>query len=642
MSEKDKSKKDKKKEREEKKEEKKYEDWDGADFDKITDDGGITKKIIKEGTGVKPVDGNEVKINYEARYQKAVFDKNEDGKPFSVKIGAHSAIKGMEMGLKTMKVGEIARYVFRPEYNYGNTKIHPFVPENSTLKYEIELLEIVGRNKEIDSLGYEEKVERATAIKEEGVQKFKEGNYKEAKEKFEEAEKYLDKFVNKDEEKEKEGCKLYQSVLMNLCNCCNKLKAYYSVITHANLGIKINDKLPKLYYFRSIAYSYTAEFEKAQKDIETLEKLLSEEEKKNAGLDYLRELIEKNKKASNKQRKKFSKGAFSHDVYKDAGYQKPIAPPKEPNPKNPVVFLDIKIGSKEKKRVKIELFANIVPKTANNFKSLCTGEKTITYKGSKIFRIIKNVFMQGGDFEKNDGCGGYSIYGDKFEDENFYYSHSREGLLSMINEGKNTNGSQFFITLRDTTWYDEKHVVFGQVISGMDYIKEIEGIKIDDDDKPEEDVVIENCGEIKDGVDIDPEKMKEILEKERLEREEAKKKKEEEERLEKEKKEKEKEEREHDKEYRKRRKRSHSSHSSHSHSHSSDKSDDEEEKKKEEKEDEEGMDEISEKTRKDKKDEEKKDEDKKEEDKKDEDKKEEDTKVEDKKEENKKGEDKKE
>ena len=121
MSEKDKSKKDKKKEREEKKEEKKYEDWDGADFDKITDDGGITKKIIKEGTGVKPVDGNEVKINYEARYQKAVFDKNEDGKPFSVKIGAHSAIKGMEMGLKTMKVGEIARYVFRRKSGESNS-----------------------------------------------------------------------------------------------------------------------------------------------------------------------------------------------------------------------------------------------------------------------------------------------------------------------------------------------------------------------------------------------------------------------------------------------------------------------------------------------------------------------------------------
>ena len=197
--------------------------------------------------------------------------------------------------------------------------------------------------------------------------------------------------------------------------------------------------------------------------------------------------------------------------------------------------------------------------------------------------IVKKVFIQMGDFEKNDGTGGYSIYGEKFEDENFYYSHSREGLLSMINEGKNTNGSQFFITLRDLKWYDEKHVVFGRVIDGMDYIKEIEGVKVDDDDKPEENVIIENCGEIKDGVEIDPEKMKEILEKERKEKEEEKKRKEEEEKMRKEKEEKEKEEKENDEKFRHRH-RKHSSDSkdskdSHSHSHSSDKSDDDEEKK---------------------------------------------------------------
>ena len=631
MAEKEKEKKDKEKVKKDK-EEKEIEDWDeDSTFVKITDDGGVTKKIMKEGIGVKPVEGNEVKINFTAKYRKAIFDKNEDNKPLNVKIGAHSCLKGVELGVKTMRVGEIARYIFRPEYAYGNTKISPFIPENSTIKYEMELLEIVGRNAEIDSMGYDEKVEKARIIKEEGVAKFKEGNFKEAKEKFEEAVKYLDKFENKNDEKEKEGCKLYQSVLTNLCNCCNKLKEYYSLITHANLGIKINDQLPKLFYFRAIGFANTTEFDDAEKDIKSLEKLLTEEEKKNAGIEYLRDLIEKKKKEYFSRRKKFSKVAFSHDVYKDAGAQKPVPPPTEPNPKNPVVFLDVKIGANQKKRIKIELFADKVPKTANNFKSLCTGEKKITFKGSKIFRIVKNVFIQGGDFEKNDGSGGVSIYGDKFEDENFYYSHSREGLLSMINEGKNTNGSQFFITLRDTTWYDEKHVVFGQVIEGMDNVKEIEGAKIDDDDKPEEDIIIDNCGEIKDGMEIDPEKMKEILEKERIAKEEERKKREEEEKMEKEKKEKEKEERENDERHRRRR-------SSDSHSHSSDKSDDEEEKKKEEEEkenekekDEEAIDEISENTRKDKKEEDKKEEDKKVEDKKEEDKKEEDKKEEDKK-----------
>ena len=617
MSEKEDLKKDKEKKKKKESEEITDDNWDESEFEKIIDDGGVLKRKLKEGIGSIPVDGNEVKINYEAKYQKALYDKNEDNKPFSVKIGAHQGMKGIEIALKTMKVGEKSRYIFKPQYAYGNTKVHPFVPENSTIKYQIELLEIVGRNAEIDSMNYEDKVEKAKQFKEEGVQKFKEGNFKEAKEKFEEAVKYLDKFENKSAENETEGCQLYQSVLTNLCNCCNKLKEYYTLITHANLGLKINDALPKLYYFRTIAYIQTAEFENAEKDMKSLEKLLSEEEKKTAGLDYLNQMLEKKKIQSNSQRKKFSKGAFSHDVYKDAGYQKPIAPPEEPNQKNSIVFLDIKIGSNPKKRIKIELFNNIVPKTANNFRSLCTGENNITYKGTKLFRIIKKIFIQGGDFEKNDGTGGYSIYGEKFEDENFYYSHSREGLLSMINEGKNTNGSQFFITLRDLKWYDEKHVVFGRVIDGMDYIKEIEGVKVDDDDKPEENVIIENCGEIKEGVEIDPEKMKEILEKERIEKEKEKKRKEEEEKKKKEREKKEKEEKENDRKYRHRRDSKDSKSS-----HSSDKSDDEEEKKEEKINDnnEECLDEISEKTRK--KEEEKKEDDKKEDDKKEEDKKE--------------------
>ena len=611
MSEKEDPKKDKEKKKKKESEEITDDNWDESEFEKIIDDGGVLKRKLKEGIGSIPVDGNEVKINYEAKYQKALYDKNEDNKPFSVKIGAHQGMKGIEIALKTMKVGEKSRYIFKPQYAYGNTKVHPFVPENSTIKYQIELLEIVGRNAEIDSMNYEDKVEKAKQFKEEGVQKFKEGNFKEEKEKFEEAVKYLDKFENKSAENETEGCQLYQSVLTNLCNCCNKLKEYYTLITHANLGLKINDALPKLYYFRTIAYIQTAEFENAEKDMKSLEKLLSEEEKKTAGLDYLNQMLEKKKIQSNSQRKKFSKGAFSHDVYKDAGYQKPIAPPEEPNQKNSIVFLDIKIGSNPKKRIKIELFNNIVPKTANNFRSLCTGENNITYKGTKLFRIIKKIFIQGGDFEKNDGTGGYSIYGEKFEDENFYYSHSREGLLSMINEGKNTNGSQFFITLRDLKWYDEKHVVFGRVIDGMDYIKEIEGVKVDDDDKPEENVIIENCGEIKEGVEIDPEKMKEILEKERIEKEKEKKRKEEEEKMKKEREKKEKEEKENDRKYRHRRDSKDSKSS-----HSSDKSEDEEEKKEEKINDnnEECLDEISEKTRK--KEEEKKEDDKKEEDKK--------------------------
>ena len=162
---------------------------------------------------------------------------------------------------------------------------------------------------------------------------------------------------------------------------------------------------------------------------------------------------------------------------------------------NPRLFMDIRIGSEAAGRIVMEVFADVVPRTADNFRSLCTGEKGFGYKGSPFHRIIPQFMCQGGDFTHRNGTGGKSIYGNKFDDENFKLLHTGAGVLSMANSGPNTNGSQFFISLDKTDWLDKKHVVFGRVLQGMEVVRGMEkqGTQSGKTSRP---VVIEDCGEL--------------------------------------------------------------------------------------------------------------------------------------------------
>lgn len=410
--------------------------------------------------------------------------KNKED-PFSFVIGAGKVIKGWDIGVATMKKGEKSLFVLKPEYAYGSSGSPPKIPANATLHFEIELLEISIEAPTKWDFTSEQRIEQAQKFKDEGNEYFKKGEYTQAQKKYEQSLDYL-------ETEKGESIKTIKvSLFLNLSAVFIKMKDNIKAVDSASKALEADPTNVKALYRRGLAYSNFSNFDDAKTDFEDALKLdpSNQEIQKE-----LANLILKKKAALQKDKKLYG------NLFKQSYYDSPVNVSDYSSPTNPIVYLDVQMGSQAPERLEFELFQNLVPKTVANFKALCTGErgigkcgKALHYKGSDFHRLIKGFMLQGGDFENGNGTGGESIYGGKFDDENFIAKHKKRGYLSMANAGANTNGSQFFITFKETNWLDSKHVVFGCMVSGFDTLDKIEKAECEGE-KPKESIRIVDCG----------------------------------------------------------------------------------------------------------------------------------------------------
>ena len=467
--------------------------FDNDGFIDITpaQDGGLLKKIISEGNEEgTPPNGVEVLAHYTGTLENgSKFDSSRDrGKVFNFMIGKGQVIKGWDLGFATMKKGEKAILKCRSDYAYGERAMGDKIPANATLFFDVELIDWKIKKKEKWELNGEEKLIEAYKLKDEGTSLFKEKRFDEAIEQYEDAASYIEDMES--------ATSTWSACKLNSSQCAINVQDYTAAADYATQVLNKESNNVKALYRRGLSRNNIGLAEEALDD---LNKALSVDPENSA----VKIEISKAKKIIAEAKKK-AKATYGNMFNKISVYDDkatPCTPGSDPS--NPKVFFDISMGGTNLGRVVFLLFKDTVPKTAENFRALCTGEKGVGqnnkplhYKNCTFHRIISSFMMQGGDFTLGNGMGGESIYGEKFADENFKAKHTSRGLLSMANSGPGTNGSQFFITFASTPHLDGKHVVFGKVIEGLDILDKIETCETGENDVPVSPIVITDCGEL--------------------------------------------------------------------------------------------------------------------------------------------------
>lgn len=396
-----------------------------------------------------------------------------------------------------MRLGEKALLTCAPVYAYGRKGYPPMIPSNAVLKFELELISF--QDKVVftkEDMTPEERLVKANEIKNKGNDLVRQGQYSIAlTEGYLEALSYIEDDRAEGETQHAIDVKTTKAALYsNAAMCELKLEAWESCVNYCNKALLLQPQNVKVLFRKAQAEFSQLHIEQASQDCATALTI----EPTNLEVQTLQKKIQaKIKSIQKRESKVFGKMFGNSDLYEEkkvTGYTFL----SRPLPTNPQVYLDIRIEDEQPQRLVFELFKDVVPRTVENFRVFCTGERgpSLSYVGSIIHRIAKGYLFQGGDITVGDGTGGFSIYGVRFDDENFRIKHKRKGLLSMANAGPNTNGSQFSITLKPIPELDGKHVVFGRIIEGFEFCKEIEEVEVGKNDRPKRRIQVIGSGQI--------------------------------------------------------------------------------------------------------------------------------------------------
>eukprot|EP00920_Eleutheroschizon_duboscqi_P004550 GHVT01010528.1.p1 GENE.GHVT01010528.1~~GHVT01010528.1.p1 ORF type:complete len:488 (-),score=146.41 GHVT01010528.1:248-1711(-) len=415
------------------------------------------------------------------------------GDSFKFKLGLGEVIKGWDVAVAQMTKGEKSLLTLRADYAYGDSGAGAKIPGGATLQFEVELLSFRPVPKAAWQLSPEEKIQAAADAKNRGNSLFLAKDFQGASQAYREGlDMFADVECDEEDSLRAEHDATKRSLHLNQANCCLKTGDHIAAVEQSTKALEINAKCSKGLYRRGVARTALGDLQAAAEDLKAAALLAPNAVDIRSALKECREKMQVEKE---QQRETFN-AMFKKvgGLYKEKKGVRQFA-------KLPRVFLSIQAGEAAPQRFVFALYQDVVPRTANNFKALCTGEKgknkagnLLHFKGNKFHRLISGFMMQGGDITKGDGTGGESIYGGQFADEGFEDVHEKRGMLSMANAGPDTNNSQFFITFAPATHLDKKHVVFGECVEGEEQLAALEALETGDNDVPKVDVTIVDCG----------------------------------------------------------------------------------------------------------------------------------------------------